>query len=147
MTRGDEPKSVISCSLHLSWSNRKDERVITGNVPLNSVSNPGVAFLLKKKKTKKKKKKKKKAKKKKRKTKKKKTTGSTTVTCYPSNRRSYVTLANPDFRPTKTTISPHYNPTGYILLLVPLLKLVQTPLRSTHAGFGRIRIYVNTYIT
>ena len=33
MTRGDEPKSVISCGLHLSWSNRKAERVITGNDP------------------------------------------------------------------------------------------------------------------
>jgi len=31
MTRGDEPNSVISCWLHLSWSNRKAERVITGN--------------------------------------------------------------------------------------------------------------------
>jgi hypothetical protein len=31
MTRGDEPISVISCRLHLSWGNRKTERVITGN--------------------------------------------------------------------------------------------------------------------
>jgi len=95
----------------------------------------------------------KKKKKKKKKTKKmmmmmmmmKKTTGSTTGTSYLSNRRSHVTLADPDFRRTKTTISPHYNPTGYILLLVTLRKPAQTPLRSTQAGFGRIGI--NTNIT